>query len=89
MLIDEMLAFGSWQGIMCACALIVSAICTAVYIFTVAIPAYFFAPAGDLKGNLDPHLPMKFVLIALTVLIVIVSLNSGRIMDAMRMIAGL
>lgn len=88
MLIDEMLAFGSWQGIMCACALIVSAICTAVYIFSVAVPAYFSVPEHDLEGKCDPHLPMKFVLISLTVLIVVVSLNSGRIMDAMRMIAG-
>ncbi|MBQ6715604.1 MAG: proton-conducting membrane transporter [Clostridia bacterium] len=88
MLIDEMLAFGSWQGIMCACALIVSAICTAVYIFSVAVPAYFSVPEHDLEGNYDPHLPMKFVLIALTGVIIVVSLNSGRIMDAMRMIAG-
>ena len=88
MLIDEMLAFGSWQGIVCACALIVSAICTAVYIFSVAVPAYFSVPQHDLEGNYDPHLPMKFVLIALTGVIIVVSLNSGRIMDAMRMIAG-
>lgn len=88
MLIDEMLAFGSWQGIVCASALIVSAVCTAVYIFSVAIPAYFSHPVHELEGNHDPHLPMRFVLIALSVLIVIVSLNSGRVMDAMRAVAG-
>ena len=88
MLIDAMLAFGSWQGIVCASALIVSAVCTAVYIFSVAVPAYFSHPVHELEGNHDPHLPMKFVLIALSVLIVIVSLNSGRIMAAMRAVAG-
>lgn len=88
MLIDEMLAFGSWQGIVCASALIVSAVCTAVYIFSVAVPAYFSHPVHELEGNHDPHLPMRFVLIALSVLIVIVSLNSGRVMDAMRAVAG-
>lgn len=88
MLIDEMLAFGSWQGIVCASALIVSAVCTAVYIFSVAVPAYFSHPVHELEGNHDPHLPMRFVLIALSVLIVIVSLNSGRVMEAMRAVAG-
>ena len=88
MLIDEMLAFGSWQGIVCASALIVSAVCTAVYIFSVAVPAYFSHPVHELEGNHDPHLPMRFVLITLSVLIVIVSLNSGRVMDAMRAVAG-
>lgn len=88
MLIDEMLAFGSWQGIVCASALIVSAVCTAVYIFSVAVPAYFSHSVHELEGNHDPHLPMRFVLIALSVLIVIVSLNSGRVMDAMRAVAG-
>ncbi len=88
MLIDEMLTFGSWQGIVCASALIVSAICTAVYIFSVAVPAYFSVPDHDLEGNFDPHLPMRIVLISLTAIIIIVSLNSGRIMDAMRAIAG-
>ena len=89
-LIDAMLSMDSWQGVVAACGLIVSAILTAVYIFSVAIPAYFTAPHEDhIKGNCDPHLPMKFVMATLTVCIVFISLMSGSVMDWMRAVAGI
>jgi len=89
-LIDAMLKADSWQGIVAAGSLIVSAILTAVYIFSVAIPAYFTKPGEDtLKGNVDPHLPMKFVMAALTVCVVLISLMSGDVIGWMNAVAGI
>ena len=72
-----------------ACSLIVSAILTAVYIFTVVVPAYFMpANSAIAEKAHDPGLNMKVVLITLSVIIVIVSLLSGQLVDALSRVAG-
>ena len=88
-LIDAMLRMDTWQGIVCAASLIVSAIFTAVYIFSIVVPAYFTKPREEIiKGKCDPHLPMKFVMVMLTVCVVMISLMSGSVMNWMSAVAG-
>lgn len=87
-LIVSALSESGWMFIVAAVSLIISAVLTAVYIFSVAVTAYYGKADASLpEGNLDPGLPMRIVLISLSIAIVIVSLLSGRIIDAIASIA--
>ena len=85
----------AWAGV---AALIVSAILTAIYLFTIIIPAYFKpeskrdAQAGENSEtkSLDPGPLMKIPMILLSALCVILGLFGGRLMEfLMRAGAGL
>ena len=86
LIISSALNAGGWAQIVGAGAMIVSAILTAAYIFTVIVPAFYLTPSRS--GAQDPGLPMKITLIALTAAVVLVSLLSGRISGWMTAIAG-
>lgn len=74
---------GSMMGIAGAAALIVSAILTAVYLFTIVVPAYFLPlneSSAELAGvNRDPGWRMKLPLAILTAAIVIGGLCSSSL----------
>lgn len=79
---------GGWMQMAGACSLIVSAILTAVYIFTIVIPAYFM-PAGERADEAhDPGTLMKITLIVLSAAVIAVSLMSGRVVSAVAALAG-
>ena len=72
-----------------AAALMISAILTAVYIFTVIVPAYFMPARSPAPERLsDPGIDMKITLIALTALVILLSLFGGNLADALRDMAG-
>lgn len=73
-----------------AVALLVSAVLTAVYIFTVAFPALFMKPvvaAGEIRPR-DPGPCMKITLVALCTLLVVAGALAGPIMEYLNSIAG-
>ena len=70
-------------------ALLVSAVLTCIYIFTVVFPAYFLTPAtaGEAEQPLDPGLCMKVSLILLCLLLIAAGVFAGRIMDYLTALA--
>ena len=79
----------AWPQTLGAACLIVSAILTAAYIFTVIVPAYFMPARGGVSERArDPGIQMKITLIALTLAVILLSLFGGNLADALREMAG-
>jgi len=68
-------------GIIASCALIVSAIFTAVYIFSVAIPAYFAPESCDNSGAHKAGLCMRISMLAVCGIIAIASIFGNSIVE--------
>lgn len=89
-LIGAALSENGWQFVVAGASLIVSAILTAIYIFQIALPAYFAKPVhGERLVNHDPGLPMKLAMIVVTIAVVGASLMSGRLMEIISGISSL
>ncbi len=78
-------ADGQWFSYIGMGALIVSAILTAVYLFTVIVPAYMM-PVNDSLGSLanerrDPGMCMKLPFVLLIVMIIVLSLYSLPVVE--------
>ena len=73
-----------------AAAILIAAVLTAVYIFTVVYPAFFmqFRPLPGEAQPCDPGLAMKLTLIFLSALLIAASLFAGRIMAYLSSLAG-
>ena len=72
-----------------ACALIVSAILTAVYIFTVVFPSFFMKPVLQPGESIrEGGARMRLSLVLLCLLLILSSVFAGRIMDFIASIAG-
>lgn len=79
----------AWPQTVGAACMIVSAILTAVYVFTVVVPAYFMpARDGSAARAHDPGTDMKLTLIALTAAVILLSVFGGTLADALREMAG-
>lgn len=89
LIITSALDARAWPQVVGAAALMISAILTAVYIFTVIVPAYFMPARSPAPERLsDPGIDMKITLIALTALVILLSLFGGNLADALRDMAG-
>ena len=80
---------GMVMGTVSVAALIISAILTAIYLFTVALPMYF-RPLNEgvtLNGDHDPSWMMKLPLFILTLLVVGLGLFSQPLVIFLRQIA--
>lgn len=84
-------SLGGWMGVLAICALIISAVLTAIYIFTVAGPMYFRPLNADMAHlndfNRDPGWMMKTVLIVLIVAVIALGLWSAPIVTFLRNVA--
>ena len=80
LIITAALKNGSWAALIGAGSLIVSAILTAFYIFTVVVPAYY-APGAAPAEKSDMGRRMKLSVGAVCVLILAVSLFANRLYD--------
>lgn len=70
-------------------ALLVSAVLTCIYIFTVVFPAYFLQPvrSGETDQPHDPGPCMKISLVLLCLLLIAAGVFAGRIMDDLTALA--
>ena len=69
-------------------ALLVSAVLTCIYIFTVVFPAYFVRPEAELENrSFDPGPCMKISLTLLCLLLIAAGIFAGRIMDYLTALA--
>lgn len=83
-LIEAALDLGGTWALLGAAALIVSAILTAVYTLTVALPAWFL-PAGESAGErCDPGWRMLLPIFLILALMLAAGLWPGALMDALR-----
>ncbi len=73
-----------------AAALLVSSVLTAIYVFTVAFPAFFMKPslAPGEKAPCDPGACMKSALVILCVMMVLAGIFAGNLMEYIQAIAG-
>ena len=80
---------GLVMGTVSVAALIISAVLTAIYLFTVAMPMYFrpLNEGGTLSENSDPSWMMKLPLGILTALVVALGLFSKPLITFLRQIA--
>ena len=81
---------GSALAIIGAVALLVAAVLTAIYIFTVVYPAFFMklhAEKGETLSR-DPGWRMKLSLILLSVLLILAGIFAGRVMAYLTELAG-
>ena len=76
LIITAALKTGGWAGTVGAASLIVSAILTAFYIFTVAVPAYY-SPANIVAEKCDMGARMKLATGAICLMVILVSLFSN------------
>ena len=78
------------MAIVGAVALLIAAVLTAIYIFTVVYPAFFMKLHEEKGESLsgDPGWRMKVSLILLSVLLVLAGVFAGRIMAYLTAIAG-
>ncbi len=84
-------SLGNWMGVLAICALIISAVLTAIYLFTVIGPMYFRplnADTARYEGfNRDPGWMMKSVLVVLIIAVVGLGLFSAPIVTFLRNVA--
>ena len=84
-------ATGSWWGVMAIVTLIISAILTAIYLFTVVAYAWFRplnSDAASLSGkNCDPSWQMKLPLAVLSVVVVLFGIFSTPFVEWLRSLA--
>ncbi len=76
---------GLWAVAGCV-SLIISAVLTAVYVFTFLVPAFYAPETGGGEERADMGMPMKISTAAICLMLIAVSLLSG---DAVRLIRGL
>ena len=85
-------AFGQGSGLaICGgVMLLVAAVLTAMYVLTVVYPSFFmeYRPAEGEETPRDPGLCMRFVLIALCLLLVLAGVFAGKIMAYLTGLAG-
>ena len=78
-------ADGQWFSWLGVAALIISAVLTAIYLFTVMIPAYTVAPNKHVEhmadGKRDPGLCMKIPFVVLTAAIIVLSFCSVPLVE--------
>ncbi len=87
MIITAALDLGGALPVIGCCCVIASSILTAVYVFTIAAPAFFSKPARITDAG-DPGMPMRACLIGVCALIALASLFGGRLTDALSALAG-
>ena len=75
---------GQYMSLIGMAAIIISAVLTLVYLFTIIIPAYL--PSRDfdknsIKNVKEAGLSIKLVLVVLTILIIYFGINSGNLLS--------
>ena len=78
----------SWAQIIGAVSLIVSAILTAFYIFTVIVPAYFAPENDEVSARCDMGIRMKISSIAVCAMILALSIFSNKIYEIITALQG-
>ncbi len=87
MIITAAIDLGGVLPVIGSCCVIASSVLTAVYVFTIAAPAYFSTPVQAVEGG-DPGLPMRVCFIGVCALIVLASIFGGYVTDALSALAG-